>query len=96
MIAQAQLQTGSRLEAFEIIERIGSGAFSDVYRARDRAGRDVVLKCPHEVILGDTATFDRFRREIEDLVREAKKGAEEFIQQIKKEIAELENEGGEP
>lgn len=64
MTALAQLETGSRLDEFEIVGRIGSGAFSEVYRARDRAGRDVVLKCPHEVILGDTATFDRFRREM--------------------------------
>jgi serine/threonine protein kinase len=63
-MAPAQLETGSLLDQFEIVERLGYGAFSDVYRARDRAGRDVVLKCPHEVILGDTSTFDRFRREM--------------------------------
>ena len=41
--------------------------------------------------------LDRFRREVDELVREAKKSAEDFIQEFKKEIAELENEeGGEP
>jgi eukaryotic-like serine/threonine-protein kinase len=62
--AAAALENGARVDEFEIIERIGYGAFSDVYRARDGTGRDVVLKCPREVLLGDTATFDRFRREM--------------------------------
>jgi hypothetical protein len=54
------------------------------------------LETEQPSVSGLKLDLDRFRREIEDLVREAKKGAEEFIQQIKKEIAELENEGGEP
>ena len=63
-MATEQLDTGARLDEFEILERIGYGAFSDVYRARDPAGRNVVLKCPHEVMLGDTGAFERFRREM--------------------------------
>ena len=63
-MATAQLDAGARLDEFEILERIGYGAFSDVYRARDPAGREVVLKCPHEVMLGDSGAFDRFRREM--------------------------------
>lgn len=43
---------------------LGYGAYSQVFRARDTSGRDVTLKCPNEVILGDTATFERFRREM--------------------------------
>jgi pilus assembly protein Flp/PilA len=64
MSVGAQPENGSRLDEFAIIERTGHGAFSDVCRARDGMGRDVVLKCPYEVVLGDTATFDRFRREM--------------------------------
>ncbi len=60
-----ELGLGSRLDAYTIVEPIGHGAFSDVYLATDGAGRKVVLKCPHEVILGDVAAFDRFRREME-------------------------------
>jgi serine/threonine protein kinase len=63
-VSTKKLEAGDRLDQFEIVEHLGYGAFSDVYRARDGAGGDVVLKCPHEVILGDTATFDRFRREM--------------------------------
>jgi serine/threonine protein kinase len=62
--AATQLEAGASLDEFEILERIGYGAFSDVYRARHPDGRVVVLKCPHEVMLGDAGTFDRFRREL--------------------------------
>src|ERR1700730_3675804 len=54
------------------------------------------LGTEHRPVSGPTRDLDRYRREMEDLVREARKGAEEFIQQIKKEIAELESGGGEP
>ncbi|HEX7492106.1 MAG TPA: serine/threonine-protein kinase [Candidatus Limnocylindrales bacterium] len=60
-----ELQKGARLDQFTIVEAIGHGAFSDVYLATDTNGRDVVLKCPHESIMGDVSTFDRFRRELE-------------------------------
>ncbi len=59
------LAPGERLDRFEIVEAIGHGAFSDIYLATDPEGRRVVLKCPHEGIMGDVATFDRFRREME-------------------------------
>jgi serine/threonine-protein kinase len=36
-----------------------------VFLAEDPTGHQVVLKCPHESIMGDVATFDRFRRELE-------------------------------
>lgn len=62
----AALAAGERLDRFTIVEAIGHGAFSDVYLATDgEGGRRVVLKIPHEALLGDVAAFDRFRREIE-------------------------------
>ena len=60
-----ELQQGEKLDQFTIIKAIGHGAFSDVYLASDTTGRQVVLKCPHESIMGDVSTFDRFRRELE-------------------------------
>ena len=60
-----ELQEGSKLDQFTIVKAIGHGAFSDVYLASDTTGRQVVLKCPHESIMGDVSTFDRFRRELE-------------------------------
>jgi serine/threonine protein kinase len=59
------LQPGDHLDRFTIVEAVGHGAFSDVYRATDPDGREVVLKCPHEALLGDVSAFDRFRRELE-------------------------------
>ncbi len=60
-----ELETGAKLDQFTIVKAIGHGAFSDVFLAEDPSGRRVVLKCPHESIMGDVATFDRFRRELE-------------------------------
>jgi serine/threonine protein kinase len=65
MITSMAIQPGARLDAFEIKDVIGHGAFSEVYLAEDPQGRKVVLKLPHDAIIGDTATFDRFRRELE-------------------------------
>ncbi len=65
MMATMAIQPGTNLDGFEIKEVIGHGAFSDVYLAVDPEGRQVVLKCPHDAIMGDTSTFDRFRRELE-------------------------------
>jgi len=65
MMATMAIQPGANLDGFEIKEVIGHGAFSDVYLAVDPEGRQVVLKCPHDAIMGDTSTFDRFRRELE-------------------------------
>ena len=60
-----ELQQGAKLDQFTIVKAIGHGAFSDVFLAADTTGRQVVLKCPHESIMGDVSTFDRFRRELE-------------------------------
>jgi serine/threonine-protein kinase len=59
------IEPGAHLDDFEILASVGHGAFSDVFLARDAGGRQVVLKIPHDAILGDTSTFDRFRREME-------------------------------
>jgi serine/threonine-protein kinase len=64
-LTTATLAPGDRLDRFTIVEAIGHGAFSDVYLAEDDAGGRVVLKLPHEALLGDVGAFDRFRREME-------------------------------
>jgi serine/threonine-protein kinase len=65
LVTTTELETGAKLDQFTIVKAIGHGAFSDVFLAEDPNGRRVVLKCPHESIMGDVATFDRFRRELE-------------------------------
>jgi eukaryotic-like serine/threonine-protein kinase len=64
-VTVAELVAGSKLDDFMIVEAIGHGAFSDIFLATDPSGRRVVLKCPHEAILGDVNSFDRFRREMQ-------------------------------
>jgi serine/threonine-protein kinase len=59
------IQPGTTLDNFKIIDVIGQGAFSEVYLAEDPSGKRVVIKCPHDAILGDPGQFDRFRREME-------------------------------
>jgi hypothetical protein len=55
------------------------------------------LETEQPSVSGLKLDLDRFRREVEDVVREAKKSAEEFIREVKTKLAELENEeGGEP
>src|SRR5664279_3414518 len=65
LVTSTELQPGAKLDQFRIVRAIGQGAFSEVYLAEDASGRQVVLKCPHESIMGDVSTFDRFRREME-------------------------------
>ena len=60
-----ELQPGAKLDQFTIVKTIGHGAYSDVFLAEDPSGRQVVLKCPYESIMGDVSTFDRFRRELQ-------------------------------
>ena len=65
LVTTTELQPGAKLDQFTIVKAIGQGAFSEVFLAEDPNGQQVVLKCPHESIMGDVATFDRFRREVE-------------------------------
>jgi serine/threonine protein kinase len=65
LVTSTELQPGAMLDQFRIVRAIGQGAYSEVFLAEDPTGRQVVLKCPHESIMGDVATFDRFRRELE-------------------------------
>ena len=53
-----------RLGKYDILEKIGAGAFADVYRARDTAlERTVALKIPAPFLLRDPGFIDRFQRE---------------------------------
>lgn len=59
------LQPGERINQYIVLNKLGHGGMSEVYRARDdEQQREVVLKFPHEDMLGDPATYERFRREV--------------------------------
>ncbi|GAC1386317.1 MAG: hypothetical protein NVS4B8_01080 [Herpetosiphon sp.] len=59
------VKTGDLIDHYRIIGPLGVGGMSRVYRAYDeQQHRDVVLKFPHDDMMGDPATAERFRREI--------------------------------
>src|SRR5947208_2150684 len=58
------LAVGSRLGAYEIVERIGAGGMGEVYRARDtRLHREVALKILPRALVADPARRERFVQE---------------------------------
>ena len=60
-----QLKDGQQIGRYDVLRALGHGGMSNVYLARDtQEDRDVVLKFPHEEIMGDVATHERFSREV--------------------------------
>jgi serine/threonine protein kinase len=52
------------LGKFQLLERVGTGAFGAVWRARDtELGRTVALKIPHARLLASAVDLERFHRE---------------------------------
>ena len=59
----SMLEAGEVVSEYTIVESLGQGGFSTIYQARDSAGKLVVLKFPMTALIGDPATYERFRRE---------------------------------
>ena len=49
---------------YNIIGLLGQGGFSQIYKAHSPDGTQVILKFPDVSMLGDQATYERFRREV--------------------------------
>ncbi|HSP14120.1 MAG TPA: protein kinase [Thermoanaerobaculia bacterium] len=59
-----QLESGTRLGPYEIVERVGVGGMGEVYRARDtRLSRDVAIKILPAEFASDASMRQRFERE---------------------------------
>lgn len=59
------MEEGKSIGPYTVQRRLGQGGMSDVYLAHDAENdRDVVLKFPHEELLGDVASHERFLREV--------------------------------
>jgi serine/threonine-protein kinase len=57
-------QAGQIIDHYEVLEPLGEGAYSEVYRARDtNTGRVVVLKSPDPLLFSDPQVYQRFTRE---------------------------------
>lgn len=48
---------------YKILECLGKGGFSQIYKASDPDGKPVILKFPDLSLISDPATYERFRRE---------------------------------
>ncbi|HVZ35684.1 MAG TPA: serine/threonine-protein kinase [Polyangiaceae bacterium] len=62
----ADLQTGDRLDQYELEGLLARSGMASIFRARDtETGTRVALKIPHLHFEGDVVFFERFRREQE-------------------------------
>lgn len=58
--------SGTQIDHYEIIQKLGHGGMSHVYLALDQEDqRRVVLKFPNDDLIGDIGVFERYRREVE-------------------------------
>ena len=66
MAISSRLQIGDQFDHFQIRSHIAKGGMSDIYCAYDLLNsRDVVLKIPDRMTIGDPAQYERFQRELE-------------------------------
>jgi serine/threonine protein kinase len=60
------LQIDDQFDHFQIRGHLAQGGMSDIYRAHDLiSGREIVLKIPNQMTIGDPAQYERFQRELE-------------------------------
>src|SRR6185369_17101674 len=60
------LQIGDQFDRFQIRSHMAQGGMGDIYRAYDLMNnREVVLKIPNQMMIGDPALYERFQRELE-------------------------------
>ncbi len=66
IISDKMLQIGDQFDHYQIQAYMAQGGMSDIYRAFDLVNhREVVIKVPDQAMLGDSAQFERFQREME-------------------------------
>lgn len=66
IIPPMMLQIGDQFDHFQIRAHIAQGGMSDIYRVYDLlTTREVVLKVPDKMMIGDPGQYERFQRELE-------------------------------
>ncbi len=56
-------KSGDIVSGYNIIKPLGKGGFSQIYKASAPDGKLVILKFPDPSLIGDIATYERYRRE---------------------------------
>jgi serine/threonine protein kinase len=56
-------KSGDTVCGYKIIKPLSKGGFSQIYKASDPDGNLVILKFPDPSLIGDLATYERYRRE---------------------------------
>jgi len=70
IISDKMLQIGDQFDHYQIQAYMAQGGMSDIYRAFDLINhREVVIKVPDQAMLGDSAQFERFQREMDVMKR---------------------------
>ena len=65
-MSSTMLQISDQFDHYQILEHMAKGGMSDIYRAYDLlSGKEVVLKIPDRMSIGDPAQYERFQRELE-------------------------------
>src|SRR5512140_2342124 len=60
------LQIGDQFDHFQVQSLLAQGGMGTIYRAIDLLnGREVALKIPDRMLIGDPAQYERFQRELE-------------------------------
>ncbi len=54
---------GDTVSGYKITKALSKGGFSQIYKALDPQGKLVILKFPDPSLIGDLATYERYRRE---------------------------------
>lgn len=66
IIGSMMFQIGDQFDHFQIRSYLAQGGMADIYRAYDfMSGKEVVLKIPNRLMIGDPAQYERFQRELE-------------------------------
>jgi serine/threonine protein kinase len=60
----AMFKPGETVGEYTIVDSVGQGGFGHIFKARGPDGKLVILKFPEVSLLGDPATYERFRREV--------------------------------
>jgi len=60
----AMFKPGEIVGEYVITESLGQGGFGHIFKASGPDGKPVILKFPDASLLGDPATYERFRREV--------------------------------